>query len=461
MDPYETKISDVLSSRAFLAKHPGSSQLGSDIYSSAVNSSSELMQRQRHSGLYVSNTNQLNFGAQSSFFLTPGSVMNGVIISGNVILPQYTRAPDLWALHAIESVELVISGSSSIQSLKINGRSHLEMVMATLDSNKLELLRKSNGYIDLQAAGATVKFSIPLQLFFSSAEMKSVFPLDTSTLQSQIIMNIRWKPNYQIFSGDTTNAVTLPAGFNDLYMRVADQVQISNDFALSNMLKMDQQLIYSLPGAYAQSYTQVVKVGAVGVGVGESQVSLTSQPSGHLQCILVSIREIRYEGLSSTQGLIQPFANFESIRVLYNGIEVYRADSQQEMQLTNATCTDKDNGINFNWNGRSTAVVDGIAPNVLAEWNATPVVIIPFANEISEVLRNRRHEHTKDYSGSTLQFFFTVAANIPLKDDTNPISGATPFDNSNGGGAQDYRCNFTFVNAGLYEISQQTVALEM
>lgn len=453
MDPYETKISDVLASQAFLAKHPGQTQLGSDIYSSAANATSEIIQRQRYSGQYVSNANQLQFGSQSTFFLTPGSVMNGIILSAEVSLPRYSRAPDLWLLHAIESVELVISGSSSIQSLKVNGRTHLEMVMATLDSKKLQLLRKACKFIDAQGAGVTVKASVPLHLFFSSAEMRALFPLDTSTLQSQIIINVRWKQNYQIFSGDDTNAVSLPASFNDLYMRVSDQVQINNNFALSNELRKDPQLIYSLPGTYIQSFSQVVFVSAVGGASSESQVNLTSMPSGQLQCILASVRSIALEGSSGTQTLIRPFADFESVRVVYNGIELYRADSKQEMQLMNACMTDKDNGINFNWTNHQLAT----ASTSVVEYNASPVVIIPFSNEISQVLRDRRHEHTKDYSGSSIQFFFRVSNGVSYANNNNLVTSNLINPNPAG----DYRVNFTFVNSALYEVSQQTVSLEM
>lgn len=451
MDPYETKISDVLASQAFLSKHPGSSQLGSDIYSSAANSTSEIIQRQRYSGQYVSNANQLGFGAQSSFFLTPGSVMNGLMLSCSVIVPQFTRAPDFWFLHAIDSVELIISGSSSVQSLKINGRSHIDMVMATLNSKKLSLLRQTNGHIDHQAVGAlTVNASLPLHLFFSSAEIKSLFPLDTSTLQSQIIVNIRWKQNYNIFTGDSANAVTLPSTFNTLYMRVADQVSISNNFAISNQLRSDPSLIYSIPGTYLQSFSQVVNVSDL---TSESMVNLTSMPSGNLSAILVSMRETQYEGSPITQALIQPYAPFGTVRVLYNGIELYRVDSPQEMLLTNAICTDKDNGVNVKWVASVSNTV-GVAP-VLYE--TSPVLIIPMANEISQVLRDRRSENTKDYSGSSIQFHFTPAAGLPYSTDATLVSSNTSFAQSTG----DYRLNFTFINNALYEISQRSVSLEM
>lgn len=450
MDVYETKISDILASQSFLAKHPAASQMGSDLYSSAVNSVSEIILRQRFSGQYVSAATSLNFGAQSSFFLTPGSIMNGLILSCSVVLPRYTRAPDFWLLNAIDSVELIISGSSSVQSLKVNGRTQMDMIMATLDSNKLQLLRETNGFIDLQAAGATVKASIPLHLFFSSIEMESLFGCDTSTLSSQIILNIRWRNATNVFSGDSTNAIVLPTGFNDLYMRVAEQVSIDNSFALSNELRQDPNLVYSIPGTYLQSYSQVVNVSSLST---ENMVNLTSMPSGALQAILCSVQEVSREGLASTQGLINPWAAFESIRLLYNGVELYRADSSEEIRLMNAAMTDKDNGINLQWiNHRVTTAA---ATPVL--FQETPVVIIPFANQVSKVLRERRSENTKSYSGGSLQFNFTIKPSFIYRDNTNPIVSTSTYANSTG----DYRLNFTFINAALYEISQRSVSLNM
>lgn len=452
MDPFSTTVSNILASQAFLSKHPGASQLGSDIYSSAANSVSEIIQRQRVSGQYISNANQLNFGSQSSFFISPGSVMDGLILSATVSVPENTRAPDYWLLNAIDSVELVVSGSSSIQSLKINGRSHMDTIMATLDSKKLEAVRRSCSFINNTNSGdEVINASVPLHLFFSSAEMKALFPLDTSTLQSQLIVNVRWKQNYQIFSGDFTNAVVLPTAFDGLYLRVGQQVSIQNDFAIANSLRSDPDLVYSIPGTYLQSFTQVVDFSG-GVGV-ENLVNLTSMPSGNLQAILVSLSNTSQEGAIGTQGLISPWTNFGTVRVLYNGIELYRCDTEEELILMNALMTNKDSGVNIPWRTH----LNSSAAAEVVQYQATPVLIIPMANEISEVLRARRHENTKDYSGSSIQFFFTPAGNLPYSTDSTPISAQTTFANTAG----SYRINFTFVNSALYEISQRSVSLEM
>ena len=458
MDPYDTKISDLLASSSFLQKHPGATQIGSDLYSSAVNSVSELIMRQRYTGQYVSNANQLSFGAQSSFFLTPGSIMNGLILSASVVLPQYTRANDNWLLSAIESIEMVVSGSSSIQSLKVSGRTHIDMIYASICSEKIRGIKAACPFIDLEenASGLTVNASVPLHLFFSSDELKAVFPLDTSTLQSQIIINVKWKPNYQIFSGDTTHAVVLPASFNGLYLRVGSQVQVNNDFALSNELKKDSNMIYSLPGTYLQSFTVVQNVSNLAT---ENQITLTSMPSGQLQAILVSGECVATSGVVATTSLIQPHVKFDSIRILYNGIEIFRGDTENELRLFNTQMTDQGSGCNHELRAFPLATTGAI----VAKFDLPNVTIIPFCNLVGDVLSSRRHEHTKDYSGNSLLFYYKLSPQIELFDATYPFE-TTLYSDPPQGYAQplgDYRFTFSFVNAALYEVSQQTVALTM
>jgi hypothetical protein len=462
MDPFETKVSDVLASSDFLQRHPGNSMLGSDLYSSASNSTSELILRQRYSGQYVSNANQLNFGSQSTFFLTPGSVMNGLVISGSVTLPQNTRAPDLWALHAIDSIEVQVSGSSSIQSLKVSGRTMMDYMLCSTHSSKIRQLKQCCRYIDLSAiaAGKQVKFSIPLHLFFSSPEIVSVFPLDTSTLQSQLFINIRWKQAYNIFSGDVSNAVVLPSAFDELYLRVGAQNQISNDFALATQLKKDASLVYSLPGSYIQTYSEIQNVAAVGIGASQGQVPLTSQPSGQLQMILMSVQAVANEGTSGTQTAIIPYSQLETLRVLYNGIELVRFDSAEEGRLFNCLNTDKDSGV---YCGLRCHPSSSVSEKVV-EMDMSNVYIIPFANETSKILRERRVEHVKNYSGSTIQVFYSLSDRVDTYADSVPISGTSGFLSNVNRITQasgNYKFNFTFVNSALYEISSQTVSMTM
>jgi len=463
MEPFSTRVSDVLASSEFLQRHPGNSMLGSDLYSSASNSTSEIILRQRYSGQYRIDANNLQFGSQSAFFISSGSIMNALIISGAVTLPQYAKCPDLFGLHAIDSCELSISGSSSVQSLKISGRSMLDYLLCSCHSSKVEAMKEANSFVDLKdvPGGRQIRFSIPLHLFFSSPEIVSVFPLDTSTLQSQIILNIRWKQGWNFISGETDHAITLPTQFDFLYMRVVAQNIISNNFALATELKQDSQLIYSLPGTYLQTYSEIQNVAAVGLGVSENQVQLSSQPSGMLQMILVSAQSVAQEGSIGTQTLIQPWAQFETVRVLYNGIELVRFDSAEEGRLFNCIYTDKDSGVHVKLRNQPS----NSSTLRAVQLNSPSVYIVPFSNEVSKILRDRRHEHTKNYSGSTIQFFYTMSVGIENYTQNNPIIGseyhtdASTFTLAQPTG--QYRLNFTFVNSSLYEISSQTVSMTM
>jgi len=461
MDPYESTASDILSTSRFLQRHPANASMGSDLYSSAVNSTSELILRQRYSGQYVINSNNLNFGTQCTFYITPGSLVNGLTICGQVTVPLNSRASDLWAYHLIDSIEVKIAGTSSVQSLRISGRSMLDYILASCHSSKVEQLKSCCSCVAIRNAGVGEirKFAIPLALFFSSPEIMAVFPLDSSTLKSQVYINIRWKQLYNVFYG--TSAVTLPSTFDELYMRVFVQNQVSNNFELSNMIQRDDSLVYSLPGHYLQTYSEIQTVGAVGYGVAQNQISLSSQPEGQLQAILLSGQPVAYEGVSATTSLIFPWCQFETITVLYNGIELYRADSKEEIKAINMMCTDKDSGLNCRL--RSYATTNSSTQP--GEIDGSMTVIIPFVNEASKVLRERRHEHVKSYAGSTLQLFYTLSSQIRQFNSAYPVetneydnlAGAVKYNQPTG----DYRMNVTFVNSALYEIDNRSVSMQM
>jgi hypothetical protein len=433
--------------------------LGSDLYSSASNSVSEIILRKRMAGHYRVSTNNLSFGAQSSFFIAQGSIMNALVLSGSVVLPIASRAPDLWALHAIDTVELNISGSSSVQSLKISGRSMLDYLLCSCHSSKVQALKASNPFIHLKTGGATVKFSIPLHLFFSSPEISSVFSLDTSTLNAQIIVNINWKQAWNVFSGDVATAITVPTAFATLNMSVVAQNQISNNFALSTELRKDSELVYSIPGTYLQTFQEIQTVSTTGIGVPENSIAVTSQPSGMLQMILLSIQPMAYIGAVGTQTLILPWAQIETLRVNYNGDDIIKWESKEEGRLYNCIYTDRDNGMDVKLRNHYTNAVS--ATDTVVELDTVPVYIIPFGNEISNILRERRSEHTKNFSGSTINVYYTLSAEIAKYSDTLPISGTNQAAGSLVQASGSYRVNLTYVNSALYEINSSTVSMSM
>ena len=105
------------------------------------------------------------------------------------------------------------------------------------------------------------------------------------------------------------------------------------------------------------------------------------------------------------------------------------------------------------YNVLNTASVADTATNVLYQ---NRVHIIPFCNEISRVLRERRMENLQSYSGSTLQLFITPS-DLGLPYITSPITRgyqAVP-------SAVTYSLNVTFVTNSLIEVQDFHVSQQL
>lgn len=448
----DTRISKLYSTSSFIANHPSPVQLGGDIYSSDAHTRSvfELVKRQTYHGRYKSSANSLSFGASSSFYIQPGTIVNQVYLVGKVTFPRYTRAPDMWLLNAIDRMEIQISGSSSIQSLQISGAAHFMAVMAMSTPEKRNAIARACPFIDGNAAGGSQTVAIPLVLPWSSPELEGAFALDTSTINSQIVINIRWKQSYNVFCGDATNAITVPASFDELYMRLVQVEFLDSSFAMRNELVADPDTHYGVPSLYLQSYEQK-KTFTSGV---ETSLDLTSIPSGMLQAIVVGVTTDGWQGSSGTQTLLHPFpVNLSKIRLLFNGQELFRYDYENEGLLLELL---KDN------QGNGTYVYKDYKATTAGAFSAqggqfTGVnYIIPFSNEISQVLRNQKHENTPSFSGSSLQLFLTVADNqyydttfVASTALANTLAGAT------------YTVNTLYILNSVIDITSRNVSLDM
>lgn len=445
----DTHVENLLSSSKLLLNAPSQALLGSDLYSSVHNSQIELSKRNTYQGRYKNSANSLRLGAVSSFYLQPGTICQQAYVSGSLVMPQHARSSDGWMLNAIASLEIIVAGSSSIQSLRISGRTHFDMIMLSCSSREKrnEVLQCSPAF-NLTAAGATIVGACPIYLPWSSPELAGCFAFDTSTIKSQIIINVTWKPAYFWASGSTGNPVTFPDSFSDLYLRLNNQVELETQFLAQSMMR-NAALNYSIPGLYCQSFQTPVTLTA---GV-ETQVALTSMPSGMLQAIALSIVPSTWEGSADT---VSTYANsliggvLSSVRMLFNGQELVRWDNDNEGALQ--ACLKNDNASS-QYDILNTASVAAAATNVLYN---NRVILLPFANEISKVLRSRRMEHTGIYSGSTLQVFMTLSSQgLPYQ--TSPIARA--FQTLPTG--ISYNCNFTFICASLIEVNDASVSLQL
>ena len=445
----DTHVENILASSKLMLNHPGQSMLGSDLYSNVHNSQIDLARRHVYQGRYKSSANSLQLGAVSSFYLQPGTVIGQCYVFGALVLPQYSRFSDGWMYDAVQQLEIIVAGSSSIQSLRISGRSHFDQVMAfTCSQEKRNQLLQCCPAANLTSAGATVQGGILVCMPWSHPELQGAFSWDTSTIKSQIIVNITWKFGYQFMSGSTSHAITPPTAFSDLYLRINNQVELQEQFLRMSMDR-NPSLCYSIPNLYTQTFTTPITL----TSGQEQQIALTSMPSAGLEAILVSCVPSTWVGGSDT---VTNYSNsvigipFQTLRMLYNGQELVRYDYQLEDQLQSClkndrTCAD--------YNVLNTASVADAATNVYYQ---NRVHIVPFCNELSKVLRERRMENLQSYSGSTLQLFITPS-DLGLPYITSSIARAYLAVPS----AVTYQLNVTFVTNSLIEVQNASVSQQL
>lgn len=437
---------NLLESKLFL-NHPGQGGIASDIYSSPHNAELDLLKRKVYTGRYKLSSNSLTIPSTSTFTLSPGTVLSQVWVVCSIVFPQHARAPDGWFLKAIDRLELSLSGNSSIQSLQISGESHFQQVMATCASQeKRNSILQASPAFNLTGGGATLNGAMPLNLFFSSPEMQGTFALDSSTLQSQIQISIRWKPAYQWLSGSTGNAITVPTAFADLYMR-CNQVEFSQGHPMLELQSKNPDAIYTIPSLYFQSFdtTATLTHGS------ETSISLSTIPAGNLQAILLTATPSTEVGIASTLQYVNNHSiEFANLRLLFNGQEIYRVEDELEEKLVSCLKADDDSGFDYKY--LNTVSVAAAATN---GYYTSRVHVIPFSNEISQVLHERRHEHTTSFQGSTLDLYFTPSATRSYETDViTRTTQASPT-------AVTYNVTVTYVIASLVEIDKRTTSLEL
>lgn len=468
MADFQQTLNDVLSTSKIFLNYPSKTSLGDDLYSSVQRSEIQVSKRRRFTGKIKVSSNSLSLQGVSTFQLDPGVILGKCYIYGKATFPQHSYGPDGWAWPLIKSVEFKCSGSSSIQNLKVSGRSMFDMIMATTNSkDKRDLLIKTGGRQFHNSSGAASHdFCIPIYMLFSSADSSNTFPFDSATIRSQLAFSLEWEPMYTSVTGtvtyvappgpDVNHAVVLPTSFDELFLRVHNSVELEDKY-LANAMAKAPWSVYSLPALYYQTYQTQCTINSLS---DEIQISLTSFPIGMLQCIIFSLIPQAWVGDSTTLTWTHNVlsANLSSLRVLYNGQVLYEVNSQTENELVN--CLQDDGG---------SCVLDQTSSNSTYEY-ANPATagleynnyqsmlnIIPLGNEISNILRGKCHENLPSYSGSTIQIFFKVSSLGQVYQSGNfeqfPFHLAQP--------TGVYNLNFTYVLAALVETQNGTMSLQL
>ncbi len=464
MNDYQVTLADILTKNKLFLSHPGEVQLTEDLYAGVSNSKINVAKRRRFTGKIKASSNNLSIGGQAVFTLDPGVIYGNMYIIGKLTFPLNTwaRAQPGWGYRLIKNLMFTCSGSASIASVRVTGESLMDMVMLTCNSQdkRQELLQLGGEDFYTGGVATTKYFAIPLYMFFTGSDQQSVFPFDAATIRSQISFSIEWNNINSVISNTFDAGVpnapkgsyVLPTDFDQLYLRVHSSVELDSQY-VANTMAANPYLAMNIPVLHYQSFQTTVNATTI---ADEMNVSLSTLPIGMLQGIVFSARPRAWlpgaaavtAGKLEYNGLPVPF---EYVKVLYNGQVIYETNNSVEERLVQTLCDDNS----------SASITSRFFPSVnLGVGSGYEVfsgfTIIPFCNEISNVLRDRHHEFTPSYGGSTLQVIFQLSqSGLEIEDlDSAAITyQALP--------TGLYDLNFSYIVNGLIEVNQGTMTLQL
>lgn len=431
----EMQLAQVLSSKPVLLSNPGQNLLNNSLYSTVHNTKLDLINQLVTRGRLKISTNSLAFGASSTFQIPPGSFLSDCWLGVGVTLPQYACASSGWLLNAIARIQYQVSGNSSINNVTLSGASHRDMVLFSCgDTDKRNAILNCSPYIDGTAAGGTYTAACPLYLPWSSPSQDGLFPIDTSTLQSNLVVTIEWKPFYQVFSGQTGHAIAGPTSFDYCYFK-ATQVDLLDGYAfrVSSAMNMDPQLTYAIPTFLTQTYVvnQSVTPGTPG------SISLSSLPQGQLSYILVAAKPASWYGTSATTAtLVYPQSvEYTFLRLQHNGQDIIVIDNYYEKQLVDILDSNS-SGFQYSYNN-SASLSSGTSTAY-----PSSLCVLPLIYDTESAVLEKRYQHCPSYGGSVLIFDFNVA-----------VTSLTP------ASAANYVFEFTYVFNAILEVQNKISSL--
>jgi len=403
MQMLEQEVGSLLSSHPVQLSHPGRSIVGTGLYAQPANASVNIVPELNTIGRLKISSNSLSFGSSTQFQVPPQSLNSQFFLHGEVAYNRYVHAPSTWLLDMIDQVIYQISGNSSINNVTLDGKSHRDLILAAVEGEEKRLkMFPLAGVVDGNAASGTASATIPIYLPWSAPDRDGAFPIDTSTLSSNIVITIRWKQGYQVFCGENGQTPTLPSAFTSLYLKAFQCDLLNGAFAISRAQAMDPSLTYNIPTYLCQSY--VVDV-AITAGTA-STVSLSSLPAGQLVAILCSATPASWKGVAAGTTLIQPqSATFAYSELLHNGQQLYVAESTNEIKCINALCK---TGGSYDYQVR---FASAYAYSANADY-ASFVMVMPLVYDLQQALEDKHHQSVPSYGGSVLQH--TVRFDSPM-----------------------------------------------
>lgn len=401
---FEQEIGSLLSNNPVQLAHPGRSLVATGLYAQPANASVNVVPELNTIGRLKISSNSLSFGSSSQFQIPPQSIDSQFFLHAEVVYARYVHSSSMWLLEMIDQIQYQVSGNSSINNVSLNGASHRDLVLASVDGEEKRLkMFPVGGVVDGNAAGGTAKATIPLYLPWSSPDRMGAFPIDTSALSSNIVITIRWKQGFNVFNGQNAQTPVLPSAFSSLFLKSFQTDLLNGAFAISRAQSMDRSLSYNIPTYLTQSYVTDV---AITPGT-KSTVALSSLPQGQLICIMVSASPASWKGVAAGTTLIQPqSATFDYSRLTHNGQDIYVAESEDEIRCINALAKKGGSydyqlsyGDSYTWTANAT--------------RSSYVMVMPLVYDLESALEDRHHQAVKSYGGSVLQHEVDFASTMP------------------------------------------------
>lgn len=444
-------VSRVLASKPMMMSHPSSAAL-TDFYPSVSSATSHLVEAVNRCGSVRLNSNNKTLNSTSNFSISSSLLLYNPTLNLSFTLPANHIVFDGWGLQAIDSFEISFANSLA-QNMIISGSALRDLLLySQCDPEKRQITMRQCGRAS--TANVVQYASIPLVSLINRAQISNTFPLDFSTFNGFMQFNITWKtPQAFIMVNSTNPGTAFPTQWTTCELVFCSSAITDGGFSIKNSLMMNPLASYNIPETWISNYKydRSITVGASNT----TELTVTSCPKGQCHGFLMSVfPKSEITATANGQTLTYPSGVLLSyLRVQYNGVDLFRANSYQEISAYNRYKHDGDDlsfGYTF-YTARNAANVDLMNGQIY---------FVPF-NYHSSLVRSHNHSETlPSYDGASIQIEFSVdTGNREYVDAASPFTTAT-LATAGAGGAEDYSIEIVWLLSSLVEVTQSGVDIQ-
>ena len=453
---------NILGSKRVLSRNPAARSLV-ELYPGPGNASTQLAETSNSKGRVRISSNSLSLGSQSNFSISSSSILANCNIHATLKLPENRYVQSGWLFQAVDRFEITFS-NSLMQNVSVSGKAYREYCLVSApDRDCRELLIDQAGHTNNGTADEIVTASIPLTYLIGSiAGAKGGWPVDTSTLNGPIQVNVIWHSAGAFSAPGLAAGAAIPIAFESLIMTLDSSDLITQAMSVRTSLMFDPELSYNIPVKYLSREARTLNFDPTAGG--EQVINLTGAPSGMLEAIIFSIKptsDLGSAALSTAaKALYNPLGgsvNLKAIKLEYSGVTLFQAETPEELRgnYRNAFCGDT---LAYRTSDRNWTDAAGIDSAHVISHELIPIVI-PMGYDMRNIMSGHLVENLPSYSGASLSLKFRVdnvlqrtiyAHNEPFLRVNEP--SVAP-------GASDFTVEVLYVISAIMEINSQNVDL--